>query len=133
MAQATVRVEGLRDLRRDLRRIDRGLDGALRDSFRSVAGVVVEESQSIAERKGLRDTGALIRGIKSSVTRRGIAVRSTAERKGFLYPAVYEFGLSGNRAFLSPAIEAKQGEVIERLEDAFEDLASRNGFRGSLT
>lgn len=127
-----MRVEGLRELRRDLRKVSKELDGEVRDGLKDVVGIVVDESKRIAERKGLRDTGKLIRGIKPSVTARSAKVVSTATRRGYRYPAVFEFGLNGNRAFMVPALEAKAGDVERKLEDVLEELFQDNGWRGDL-
>lgn len=114
----TVKVDGLRELDRSLRKADTETRKRLRDALKDAAGVVAGEAQSIARGKGLVDSGKLVRSIKPGLQGAGAVVRASANRAGYPYPAVYEFGRGGARAFLVPAAERKQDEVRDRAEQA---------------
>ena len=126
-----VRVEGLADLRRDFGRLSKALQDDFRDEIKAVADIVAVESRAIAKRKGLHDTGRLIRSIKPGTSGAVGVVRANAARKGYRYGAVYEFGRGGKRAFLRPALESKRDEVVEAFGDLLDDMHERIGrFRG---
>lgn len=130
----TVEVEGVRELDRALRRADREARKSLRAELKAAAGVVAAEAQAVAAARGLgrpgrsgRGAGRLVRSIKPGLQGSGAVVRVGANRAGYPYPAVYEFGRGGARAFLRPAAERKQGEVRERAEDAMQAAIRKAG------
>ena len=123
----TVQVEGVRELDRALRRVDKEARKSLRDELKAAAGVVAVEAQSVARSKRLVATGKLVRSIKPGLQGAGAVVRVGATRNGYRYPAVYEFGRGGARAFLRPAAERKEGEVRERAEDAMQTAIRKAG------
>lgn len=112
-----VRVTGLKELQRDLKRADSGLPKALRAEFKSVGRKIADEAQNIAEGKGLVLTGRLVRMIRPQVRGTTAVIRDAAQQRGFNYPARYEFG-DRKRPFLVPAVERKEGELVRDLEDA---------------
>lgn len=113
-----VYVEGLDELIRDFRRIDKSMAKQLTDTLRPLARSVRDKAKVIAKERGFgqgartrgaggkfvkgsagrsgRGTGALIRGMGISVRGASAYVLNKAERttgtKPFRYPAVYEFG-----------------------------------------
>jgi hypothetical protein len=107
-----------------------------RAKLRDVAKIVVREAQSQAESRGLHKSGELVRKIKPSITARSIAIRAAASKKsrkypgGFNYPRRYEFEKGGARAFLRPALEAKQEEVVKKFDEIFDELAKEWGSDG---
>lgn len=132
--QTAVSVSGLRELSRDFGRMSKDLRRDLRTEVKGLAGIVAEEAKSIAESKGLVASGRLVRmirpGIKGSNVGvvRETAVRTSGKNAPFKYPAVYEFGGGGARAFLMPAVERKRNEVIQGVEQLLDRLADRYGF-----
>jgi hypothetical protein len=129
----TIAVEGLDELVRDFRRMSPALAKGVREELKAVAGIVEEEARDVAEAKGLRDSGRLIRGTRRFAKASSAGVRNYARRKGFAYPMVYEYGgrgggRSGPRAFLEPALDNKEEAVIEALDDMLGRLGTEHGF-----
>ena len=127
-APATFRIKGLRQLDRALGKADKNLRKNLRGELKEIAEVVARRARGIAEAKGLRDTGDLIRGIKPYALTGRAGVRSNAVHRGFAYPARLEFegrgaGGWGPRATLNPAVDQTRHEIergIEQLLDRME-------------
>lgn len=78
-----VRVEGLSDLRRVLRKVDKNLDRSVSQALRGVAAEVRQRARAKAPVK----SGALRRSIKYSVRPMGASVYSRLD-----YAPVHEFG-----------------------------------------
>jgi hypothetical protein len=128
-----IRITGLRELVRDFGRMQRGLRTELQREMSQIGGIVAGEARQIAQQKGLRDSGDLIRSIRPRVRGAVALVRSSAEHRGFNYPARLEYEHGGRRAFLGPAVDAKQAEVVDAIDDMLDRLASEHGFgRGGL-
>lgn len=122
-----IKVRGFAEFRRDLKRVDADARRRMDKRFRQAAGLVVTEARGIAEAKGLRRTGDLIRGIRPYVTARGAGVRSTSRHRGYPYPLRLEFenrvpGGTGPRASLYPAFEHVEKEVQASLEGVLDDV-----------
>lgn len=116
-----VRLRGLRELDRALGKADKGLRKNLRDGLRDIADTVASEARSTASRKGLRDSGDLIRGIKPFVRSGSAGVRSSAMHRGFAYPMRLEYenrvgGKYGPRASLNPAVEHAESDLVQDVE-----------------
>ena len=129
-----VGAEGLRDLHRALKRMDRQLGKDLQTKIKGVAQIVADEAKRIAprSRRPGRHMADLIRvGIRGSTgVVRAIATRKSARwPKGYRYPYEIEFGGRlgttdvGPRAFLAPALAAKTDEVVRGMERILDDLA----------
>jgi hypothetical protein len=129
-------VEGLDGLRRALRKVDRDASRELTKDLKLVGQPVVVLARSIAEEKGLHETGALINRINISVRGGTIYVRDTAKRKsrkypsGYPYPSVYEFGgrgsdVLGPRAFVAPAVTEAQPDVLREWEEIIGNFFER--------
>lgn len=124
-----VSIQGIAALDRALGKADKNLRTGLRDDLKEIAGVVAQEAQSIAELKGLRRSGDLIRKITPFAFTGRAGVRSTSVHRGFAYPLRLEFegrrGASyGPSASLLPALDAKGDELFDlasRLLDKFAD------------
>lgn len=122
--RATVHVEGLAELQRALRRADSDLYPTVREGLKEAGDNVAQAAQQIAGAKGLRLTGRLIGGIKSSVRTREAVIRATARQRGYNYPGRYEFG-DRLRPFLQPAVEQEQGETVRILAQSIDRLLGR--------
>lgn len=146
--EGQVAVEGLGDLRRVLRQIDRangdaaGLP-AFRDSLREAAQIVADEAKRRAPRgtrpinPGRTPRKRLVDMITPRVRSDVALVRSGGLAKSARYPEGYRYTRrieyegsggprhgSGPRGFLGPALEAKSDEVARHMEgvlDAIED------------
>jgi hypothetical protein len=122
----TIKVEGLADLQRALKRADSGLYPAVRGGLSKVGQEVASEAQSIATGSGLVLTGRLVGSIKPVVRVRDVAIRASATQRGFNYPVRYEFG-DRKRPFLVPAVEAKTGEIERGMENVVDLLLNASG------
>lgn len=128
MAQNTrVEVKGYRELLRALKRTDAELHRNLREGLTGIAREVVQEAKGIAESKGLRESGDLIRGIRPFATVKGTGVRSGAMHGGYAYPQRLEYegrqgGRYGPRASLNPAVDRKEPEINRGLDRVLDQL-----------
>lgn len=139
MAELSIDVQGIAETTRGLAQIGRGLRTELNHELLEIAGDVAGVSKGIAEQKGLRRTGKLIRSIKPGVRRGGAVVRVTAVREigkkaPYKYPGVFEFGgrtgfgSVGPRAFLTPAAQEMREPSYLRVEALIDRLINRAGF-----
>ena len=121
------RIRGLKQLDRALGKADKNLRTKLRGKLRDIASGVATEARQIAESKGLRDSGDLIRGIKPYALTGRAGVRSGAVHRGYNYPRRLEFesrggDLYGPRASLYPAYDAQRGEVMRATEGLLDGI-----------
>lgn len=129
-------VRGLQELDRAFGRVDKRLRRGLRDTLRDAAQDVALEARSIAESKGLRESGDMIRGIRPFALAGRAGVRSEAVHRGFAYPRRLEFADRGGatygpRASLLPAVKLKRGETERRVSRLVDDLVDTfAGFHG---
>lgn len=127
-----LRFKGLKELDKALGKADKKLRKELRNRFKGVAGVVATEARSVAESKGLRKSGDLIRGIRPFSTGARTGVRSSATHAGYNYPQRLEYDEGGLRATLGPALEAKGDEVFQAAEGLIDDIADEFNLGGSI-
>lgn len=132
-----VKIEGYSEAIRGLRKVSNELPQALKLELKVAADIVRVEAINLAGQQGLaapgrsgRGTGALVGGLKTFATGSIAGVRDTANRNGFPYPRVYEFGHGKTRAFLYPAGAAKAGEVERSIDAMFNRLRSGAGLGG---
>ncbi len=122
---ARVRIEGLREFRAALRKIDPVLNKGLREGLKDAAQIVAYEAQ----RRAPVRSGATRASVRAFATGNRAGVRVLARRASRAYPAGYpyprrlEYEGGGRRAFVGPALEAKRDEVVRRLEYALDDVA----------
>lgn len=90
----TLQVEGLRQLRRDIKKVDASIDkDYIRPALKDIGQIVADEAKAIARsRFNTLSTGNLANKIKPSVTQNAVFVVAKATRGGYPYPGVYEFG-----------------------------------------
>lgn len=119
-----IEAQGLNELKRALARGAPELRKAMTVEMREIARIGSDEAKRIAEAKGLHLSGDLIKGIKPGVQGTTAMIRSTAKHRGFYYPVRYEFG-DRKRPFLIPAVEAKFGEFMDRLEQLMDRICAR--------
>lgn len=124
-----VSIEGLDALDRALGKADKSLRAGLRKDLKEVVEIVAEDARSIVERKGLRQSGDLIKGIRAFALTGRAGVKSTAIHRGCGYPKRLEFeGRGGNKfgpnASLLPAVNEKSSELETRAEQLLDRFAS---------
>lgn len=124
----TIAVEGLRGLMRVLKQMDATTRRQVRAKLRSAGKIVADEAKSLASSKMTPRSGELVRKIRVSVTQRSVAVVAGALKRspkypgGYNYPKRHEFAKGGARAFMLPALEEKQEEVVQRFEEILDEL-----------
>lgn len=118
-----LRFKGLKELDKALGKADKRLRKELRARFKDVAGIVATEAKDVAESKGLRKSGDLIKGIRPFSTGARTGVRSSATHGGFNYPQRLEYEQGGLRATLGPALDAKADDVFDAAEGLIDDIA----------
>lgn len=127
MATGAIRIRGLRELNRDFKKISKDLGKELRSELKEAA----EPVRSTAEKLAL----GRIRNMPRSPHWAGMRVGVTA-KSVYVVPQARRRGGSGraNLATLlleramDPALEQKQDEVVEKVDDMLGHLFSRNGF-----
>lgn len=117
----TVRVKGLRELQRDFRKMSKDLTRELRSELKEVGNIVRDESRQRFSDIDARSAG----GYRTVVRARGVAVEQRLGRTTGLRP---DYGALQMRHALMPALDAKQGEVVDRLDRMLDKLAGHNGF-----
>lgn len=121
MASSTVRVQGLRELQRDFRKLDKNLAKDLRGELREVGDVVKAEAASNLSRLSARSAS----GLKTRVRARAVAVEQSRRRTTGKRP---DWGSLQMNRILVPALDEKQDEVVEKLDRVLGRLAGENGF-----
>lgn len=124
-----VEVKGLRDLRRDARRLGPDYLKEIQRVIKGAAEIVAREAATLAPRK----TGRLAESIRGTTSGDKGIVRSPLP-----YAPVHEYGGSisprGTKiqiresGFVRRAIENKQDAIVDALGDGLEDAARRNGW-----
>jgi phage gpG-like protein len=124
-----VEIEGLREFRRDLRRLDSGIDRELRGSIREAAGKVAVTAAGLAPRR----TGALARSIRPYVSGARASVGSRLPYAGVVHfggmirPRGVPISFKPTE-FISRAVESHANALVDDLGDAIEHAARRAGW-----
>ncbi len=126
----TVRVEGLADLRRDLRKLAPDTLKEMRGVLKEGAGIVAAAAGPLAARQ----TGRLAAGFRA-----GTAGNSAFVRNRVPYAGVQEFGGKiaprGTPFQIKPhpaatrALELNAERIVDRVGDGIDRVAGRAGFR----
>ncbi len=129
MADA-VRIEGLAELRRDLRRMQPDARKEVTRALREGAVVVAAASGPLAKRR----TGRLAQSFRPGASGNSAFVRSRLP-----YAAVQEFGGTiaprGTPITIRPqpavtrALELTEERIVDKVGDAIDEVARRNGWR----
>ncbi len=125
-----VRVDGLQDLRKSLRAVDKGALKEVQAVTKAAAELVAVEARSLAPRR----SGKLASSIRATTSgARGIV------RSPLPYAAVHHWGgtisprgtpITIKRTeYITKAAERKQAMVLEALARGFDGLVRRNGWR----
>jgi hypothetical protein len=124
-----VRVEGLADLRRDLRKMQPAALKEIRDVLKHSAEIVAVEARARAPRL----TGKLAASIRP-----GTAGNSAVVRSRLPYAVVHEFGGTirprgapiriKRREMVTGALAHRQDAIVRALADGIDRAAARNGW-----
>lgn len=129
-----IQADGLREFRRDLRKLDMETDVALRKELREAAGTIAHEASLLAPRR----TGALAASYRPFTSLKGAGVRSKLP-----YAGVHEYGgvisprgtdIRIRRSLpVTRAVIREQDAIVESLGDAIERAADRAGWNPGAT
>jgi hypothetical protein len=129
MADASITTDGLREFRRDLKRLAPETDKLLRADIKAIAGRVVAEAGAHAVRR----TGAYASSIRAYVTLKGVSIGSTLPQAGVLHfggtirprgvPIVFPA-----RPVISEAVDRNTDRLVNAIGDAVEQAARRAGW-----
>lgn len=119
---AGIRVRGLKEFQRALRKADVRLASFVRTEFKAIAAKTALRAREFAGEKTERRTGDLLSGIRPYSRQGGVGVRSGALHAsakypdGYSYPRRLEFeghgsDVYGPRASLFPAAEESEGTL----------------------
>jgi HK97 gp10 family phage protein len=127
----TVRVEGMEEILRDLRKAKADVQGEARAVLKEQAKVIRDDARSRCP----EDTGTLKRSVRSSVSREkldaSVSAGGKVRGKDAYYAQFVEFGTKHSPAqpFLYPAGRAHEKETEEKLVEVLTD-AVRKGAGG---
>lgn len=124
-----VGTDGLREFRRDLRRMEPDIDRELRKKLRVEVGIVAAAAAATAPKR----SGRLARSYRPFVTQRSAGVRSALP-----YAGVIEYGGTisprgtaikiTRREPVTRAVEAQTNRIIDAFGDAVESAADQAGW-----
>lgn len=120
-----ITTQGVRDLQRDLRAIDKALPRELNKGLRdALKDTVVPRAQADAPVR----TGRLRASIKAGGTGSKLYVRSPLPYAGPIHWGWPARNIRAN-PFIQRAVEDRLDDVVDAMGDAVEELARRHGFR----
>jgi hypothetical protein len=143
MVTSRVDVDGLKQLVRDVRKVDRDLPKAMRRSLVPVSQSVLRGAQQRASSLGGVHAHAARRGLRAGATQNTAWIKLLASREPTILGAEFGGGRrpttrqfprwrgSGSNAgyFVYPTIRAESDDITRQLEDAVRDLLRTAGFR----
>jgi hypothetical protein len=122
-------VQGIREFRRDLKRLQPDIDRELRGEIREAGGVILVRARTLAPRL----TGELARSLRLSVTQRGVSIYSPLPQA----PVLHWGGTIEPRGapitfprteFISQAVEDRADELLDDISDGVERAALKAGW-----
>lgn len=132
-----VRVEGLKELRRDLRGVEKALPRELTKTLKEAASPVADKAKALAP----RGSGRLAASIRPYASGTAVTVATRLPYGDVIHwggttgrghrPGVGGSGsvkVAGSR-FVERAAVDREDETAERLGDGIEELLGRNGFK----
>jgi hypothetical protein len=141
--EGRVQVDGLKELVRDLRKVEHGLPGAMRQAMLPISQSVVTTARARGQSLGGVQAHAVKRGLRGGATRNTAWIKLAASREPTILGAEFGGGHrpttrqfppwrgSGGGAgyFVYPTIRGKAGEIAGLLEAAVRKLIREAGFR----
>lgn len=124
-----VRVDGLREFRRDLKRVDNEADKELRKSIRTAALKVAAEAAASAPRR----SGALAKSIRPYVSGARASIGSTLPYAGVVHwgGTIQPRGVDirfPRTEFITKAVERHTDQIVDDIGDGIERAALRAGW-----
>lgn len=123
MAEFRVQVEGLKDLRRDLRALDRDALKQVQRSLKGSAEIVAAQARIDAPKR----TGELARSIRAGTSGNRALVRSRLPYGNPIHWGWPKRNITAN-PFIDRAADKKANAALERLADDLEDVFRKHGF-----
>ena len=120
MAQV-VSVNGLAEMQRAFRKLDKGITKEIRGELREAGDIVRDDARP--RFAGISAKSAA--GFRTVVRQRGVAVEQRHGRTTGKRP---DFGALQLRRALVPALDAKEGEVVDQLDGMLGRLGGEAGF-----
>jgi len=117
----TIRLEGLKELHRSLRRYDKALALELNRRLKRAADIVREDASARFQR--INATSA--QGFRPRARSGAAFVEQSRRRTTGTRP---DFGSLQMRLALLPALQSKSGEVEQSIEAMLDELGSQEGF-----
>jgi hypothetical protein len=124
-----VEVNGVREFRRDLKKLEPAIDRELRGEIREAGATVLVRARSLAPRL----TGELAQSLRLSVTQRGVSIYSALPQA----PVLHWGGRIEPRGtaitfprteFITSAVEERADELLDDIGDGIERAALRAGW-----
>ena len=125
MPSATVEIEGLRELQRNLAKINRGAAGAVRKGIRNAATPVARHAEGLAS-GNISNIGPAWSRIRIGSPSGQVYLAPKQRNRGGS-PRPNLAGLLMNEAMI-PAVGDKRREFLKAVEKTFDDLADSAGF-----
>jgi hypothetical protein len=139
---ARVEVDGLKQLLRDVRKVERDLPKEMRQQLLPVSQKVLSRARGRAESLGGIQRHAVRRGLRAGATQNSAWIKLVGTREPTIFGAEFGGGRrkttrqfppwrgSGGGAgyFVYPTIRGMSGDITHQLEDAIQDLVRRAGF-----
>jgi len=142
MVTAAVRVDGLNQLLRDVRRVERDLPKVMRQQMLPISQTVLTTARMRARSLGGVQAHAVRRGLRAGATQNTAWIKLVASREPTILGAEFGGGRrrttrqfppwrgSGGGAgyFVYPTIRRMSGDITDQLEDAIDTLIRQAGF-----
>lgn len=125
-----VEIQGLRQLRRDLKRLEPEVDRELRKDLKAAGEKVARDARSRAPKV----TGEYARSIRVYVTAKGVAIGSNLPQSKVLHwgGTIRPRGVPITfrpRPVVQDAVDRRENEIVEDLGDAVDRAARKVGWR----
>lgn len=118
-----VRVKGLRELQRDIGRVDKQLRSELGKELKKLAEPVAADASRRVARFGEKTAAGIVAGRRGGGAVVRQRLRKVTGKRG-------DFGALQMRTALIPALEAHEEEVVHGVEDLLDRLTSEAGLGG---
>ena len=131
MADPPVKIEGLREFRRDLKRLEPEVEKLLRGDIKQIAAGVAGEAQTRA--RSFARTGRYARSIRPYVSGLKAQVGSRLPQAGVLHwgGTIHPRGVPITfpaRPVVSEALDLRTDRIVDQMGDAIEQAARRVGW-----
>lgn len=130
---AAVRVEGLREFRRVMIKLEARSGPEIREALRDCAEIVASAARERAPRSAVPRGPHMADTIKATTSGPSAVVRVDRRRvsrgypAGYPYPRRLEYEAGGARAFLGPALNDNRERVFDRVGVMLDHLAETYG------